>query len=109
MDSGTGWVSVVIAALALLGTGYTARQSRAAGRESGRRDDFQVLYDRQDRERERRERELAEMRNRFTLLERSQRILIGYTRDLREHIRRTGAEPPPVPPGLDLSPWDDLD
>lgn len=107
--SNTSWTAVIVAALALLGSAYTARQSREAGRESTRRDDFKVLYDRQDRERERREQELSEMRTRFTLLERSQRLLLSYTRDLREALRRSGSEPPPPPTGLDLSPWDDLD
>lgn len=108
MDSG-GLTAVVVAGFALVGTGYTAHQSRAAGRESARRDDFQLLYDRQDRERERREEEVTEMRTEMRGMQRSQRLLASYVRDLREAIRRAGAEPPPPPAGLDLSPWDDLD
>lgn len=108
MDSG-GLTAVVVAGLALVGTGYTAHSSRAAGREADRREDFQLLYDRQDRERERRDEEAAEMRTELRSVRRSQRLLVSYTRDLREAIRRTGAEPPPPPADLDLSPWDELD
>ncbi|MFJ2631047.1 hypothetical protein ACIO6U_03660 [Streptomyces sp. NPDC087422] len=109
MDSGTGWTAVIVALLALLGTAYTAHQSRAAGRETARRDDFQLLYDRQDRERERREEEVTQMRTEMRGMQRSQRLIASYVRDLREAIRRLGGEPPPPPAGLDLSPWDELD
>ncbi|MEE4546450.1 hypothetical protein V2S66_31360 [Streptomyces sp. V4-01] len=108
MDNG-GVTAVVVSALALVGTGYTARSARAAGRENARRDEFQLLYERQDRAQERQDREMSEVRGEVQTLKRSQRLLVSYVRDLREALRRSGSEPPPPPAGLDLSPWDDLD
>ncbi|MET8693647.1 hypothetical protein ABZV65_14010 [Streptomyces bauhiniae] len=90
-----------VALLALLGTIYTGVTSRAAAREQTRVPTFESITARLDKER-------AEMEREITDLKRSQRMLLSYVRDLREALRRTGAEPPPPPPDLDLSPWDDL-
>ncbi|WP_263165380.1 hypothetical protein [Streptomyces sp. SCSIO ZS0520] len=98
-----------VAVLALVGTVYTAATSRSAAREQAKVPTFESITRRLDDERERREAEVQELKGRLSVAERSQRILLGYVRDLREALRRTGAEPPPPPAELDLSPWDDLD
>lgn len=98
----SGVVSALgVALLALLGTAYTAYTTRSSARESQRVPTFESITARLDKEREETERVVTELR-------RSQRMLLSYVRDLREALRRTGAEPPPPPPELDLSPWDDL-
>lgn len=109
MSSGTGWGAIAIAVIALVGTAYTAWTSKAAARESARVPTFESITSRLDLERERREHELTEVKERLSRAERSQRVLLGYVRDLREAIRRAGAEPPRPPADLDLSPWDSLD
>ncbi|MFE1767308.1 hypothetical protein ACFW81_24200 [Streptomyces angustmyceticus] len=95
------WTAVIVAVLAMLGTAYQARQSRLGAGETAKRDNFQLLYERQDKE-------MTELRERQNRMDRSMRILLSHVRDLREFIRRAGAEPPPPPDGLDLSPWDEI-
>lgn len=95
MSSSSGtWTAVVIAAIALAGTVYTARQSRAAQRESQRVPTFEAITSRLD----------AELRT-----ERAQRrMLTSYVLDLLRWARSLppDAPPPPDPPAdLDLSPW----
>lgn len=108
MSSGTG-SAIVIAVLALVGTAYTAWTSKTAARESAKVPTFESITKRLDDERERREKEVDEVRGRLSRAERSQSILLGYVRDLREAVRRAGGVPPSPPPGLDLSPWDSLE
>lgn len=95
MSSSSGtWTAVVIAAIALAGTVYTARQSRAAQRESQRVPTFEAITTRLD----------EELRTERT----QRRMLSSYVLDLLRWARSLPPEtpPPPDPPDeLDLSPW----
>ncbi|WP_158920329.1 hypothetical protein [Streptomyces sp. NBRC 109706] len=91
-----GWVGIVIAVLALAGTAFTARQSRAAQRESARVPTFEAITSRLD----------SELRAEQV----QRRLLTSYVLDLLRWARRvepdSKAGPPPEPPDdLDLTPW----
>lgn len=91
----TGLVGIIVAVVALIGTAYTARQSRAAQRESAKVPTFETIMTRLD----------AELR-----AERTQRkLLTSYVLDLLRWTRTVppeAASPPPEPPEeLDLTPW----
>lgn len=91
----TGVVGIIVAVVALLGTAYAARQSRAAQRESVQVPTFEAITKRLD----------EELRS-----ERTQRkLLTSYVLDLLRWARMvppSAAPPPPDPPDeLDLTPW----
>ncbi|MFB7900347.1 hypothetical protein ACFC1B_28960 [Streptomyces xiamenensis] len=95
MSDSTGWGAIIIAVIALAGTAYTARQSRAAARESEKVPTFEAITTRLDQD----------LRTERT----QRRLLTSYVLDLLRWARQVppeSAPPPPDPPDdLDLSPW----
>lgn len=93
--SDTGLVGIIVSVIALLGTAYTARQSRAAQKESARVPTFEAITLRLD----------AELKAERT----QRRLLTSYVLDLLRWARMvppSAAPPPPEPPEeLDLTPW----
>lgn len=92
-----------VAAASAAGTVYTARAGRRT-RGQERRDDFNVVTERMEREMERlgkrldaAELQAAEQRARIGSQDYAIRYLVGWVRALVGFVTASGLEPPPVP------------
>jgi len=105
--SAEAWAAISAALVSVAtagGTVYTARAGRLARRGQERRDDFEVVTSRMEREMERlgkrldeQELESVQQRARLAGQDYTIRYLVGWVRSLVGFVQTSGLEPPPAP------------